>query len=198
MHYAHTGKQLDGSDWQPLKEHLQQVARLAQERAKAFHAGDWAYLIGLLHDLGKYSKEFQARLQGNPAKADHATAGAKVVMNHLKVLYGQSNQVKAFAKLLAFAIAGHHAGLANGDGEGKERSTLKQRLGLKFGEHLPELDETWKQEIVLPSSLLPLSLNQRQLGCCRFQRHPVKVESETGEWLWEQDGNSAGSSSLRP
>ncbi len=36
------------------------------------------------------------------------------------------------------------------------------------------------------------------LGCCRFQRHPVKVESETGEWLWEQDGNSAGSSSLRP
>ncbi len=26
-----------------------------------------------------------------------------------------------------------------------------------------------------------------RLGCCRFQRHPDKVESETGEWLWEQD-----------
>jgi hypothetical protein len=37
-----------------------------------------------------------------------------------------------------------------------------------------------------------------EMGCCRFRRHPVKVESETGGWLWERDGSSAGSSSLRP
>ena len=36
------------------------------------------------------------------------------------------------------------------------------------------------------------------LGCCRFHRHLVKVENETGGWSWEQEGNSAGSSSLRP
>jgi hypothetical protein len=36
------------------------------------------------------------------------------------------------------------------------------------------------------------------LGCCRFQGHLVKVESETGGGVWERDGSSAGSSSLRP
>jgi hypothetical protein len=36
------------------------------------------------------------------------------------------------------------------------------------------------------------------LGCCRFRGHPVKVESETGGRSWERDGNSVGSSSLRP
>jgi hypothetical protein len=46
-YFAHTGQQADGSDWQPLKEHLEQVAQLAQTRAKAFHAGDWAYLISI-------------------------------------------------------------------------------------------------------------------------------------------------------
>ena len=47
-------------------------------------------------------------------------------------------------------------------------------------------------------SKLTATMAADRLGCCRFQRHFVKVESETGEWLWEQDGNSAGSSSLRP
>jgi hypothetical protein len=36
------------------------------------------------------------------------------------------------------------------------------------------------------------------MGCCRFRGHPVKVETETGGRSWERDGNSVGSSSLRP
>lgn len=131
--FAHSGKLEDLSDWQPLKEHLTAVANLAAHRAKAFGAEDWAFLIGLLHDLGKYTQEFQARLHGDPARADHATAGAKVVMQHFVGLYGDSPQVKACAKLLAFVIAGHHAGLANGEDEGQERSTLKQRLANEEG-----------------------------------------------------------------
>ena len=38
----------------------------------------------------------------------------------------------------------------------------------------------------------------RPVGCCRFHRHLVKVENETGGCSWEREGNSAGSSSLRP
>lgn len=38
---------------------------------------------------------------------------------------------------------------------------------------------------------------RRGLGCCRFQGHLVKVEAGTGGAVREQDGNSAGSSSLR-
>jgi CRISPR-associated endonuclease/helicase Cas3 len=156
--YAHSGLQAGGSDWQPLKEHLTQVAQLAAERAQIFKASDWAHLIGLLHDLGKYSKEFQARLNGSPVRTDHATAGAKVVTQHLVDLYDDSPPVRACTKVLAFAIAGHHAGLANGLEEGQERSTLKQRLALSFGKEIPALDEDWRREITLPKVLAALPL----------------------------------------
>lgn len=149
-YFAHSGLQADFSDWQPLQEHLSQVAQLAAARAQIFKASDWAHLIGLLHDLGKYSKEFQARIRGSDQRTDHATAGAKVVMQHFLGLYGDSKEVRSCAKLLAFAIAGHHAGLANGDGEGHERSTLKQRFNTK----IPELDAVWKQEVALPERML--------------------------------------------
>ncbi len=36
-----------------------------------------------------------------------------------------------------------------------------------------------------------------EMGCCRFQRHLVKVEDETGGGLWERDGSSAGNSRLK-
>jgi 2'-5' RNA ligase len=35
------------------------------------------------------------------------------------------------------------------------------------------------------------------LACCRFRRHLVKVQCETGGGSWQRDGSSAGSSSLR-
>ena len=75
-YYAHTGHRPDGQDWQPLKDHLTSVAQLAQTHAIGFGAADWAHLVGLLHDLGKYSLAFQQRLHGSNERADHATAGA--------------------------------------------------------------------------------------------------------------------------
>ena len=43
--------------------------------------------------------------------------------------------------------------MANGNGEGDNRRTLKQRLALKFGEDIPVLDNLWQQEIKLPQNL---------------------------------------------
>lgn len=51
--YAHT---LDGapiSEWHRLHDHLLNVATRAKKFAQAFNSGDWAYLAGLWHDLGK-------------------------------------------------------------------------------------------------------------------------------------------------
>ena len=53
-----------------------QVADLARERAAQFGAGEWGAVAGLLHDLGKYSDAFQARLEGRSGRVDHSTAGA--------------------------------------------------------------------------------------------------------------------------
>lgn len=151
IYYAHSGNRPDGQDWHSLKDHLKSVALLAQTRAHAFGGADWAYLVGLLHDLGKYSQAFQQRLYGSTARADHATAGAKIVIQHVIEIMG--SQFLPLGKLLAFSIAGHHTGLANGIDEGQERSSLDQRLALEFGKNLPVLDELWRKEIELPRTL---------------------------------------------
>ncbi len=102
-----------------------------------------ARYTGCLHDLGKYSPEFDRRLHGAHLSVDHATAGAKIAFER----WGLQG------KLMAFCIAGHHAGLANGDGEGDNRRTLRQRLALQFGKDIPNLDEVWRQQIALPEKL---------------------------------------------
>lgn len=136
--YAHSGRNADKSDWQTLQDHLQVVANLAKHNARYFGAQELAYLAGLLHDLGKYTPEFQARLEGSPRKVDHATAGAKIAGEILP---------EPWFKLIGYAIAGHHAGLANGINEGDGRSTLEARLKQAFG---PLDNKVWKDELTLP------------------------------------------------
>ena len=53
---------------QILKEHLENTARNAKEKAAVFNAGEAAEIIGLLHDVGKYSIDFQRKLRREPAK----------------------------------------------------------------------------------------------------------------------------------
>lgn len=115
--FAHTTD--DGRPWEPLVQHLAEVAERAQAFAKAWGAHDWAQLAGIWHDLGKYSEEFQGYLRkvgGNeavmedqsvPGKVDHSTAGSRVAVERLKEL----------GLLLAYPIAGHHGGLPNWDDE---------------------------------------------------------------------------------
>lgn len=143
-YYAHSGEHADLSDGQLLSNHLNGVGNLAEGFAQIFGGQDFAKQAGLLHDIGKYCVEFMARLQGSSQRVDHATAGAKVAVER----WGE------FGKLLAFCIAGHHAGLANGVDGGEGRSTLKDRLDLHHGKNgLPILDEVWKQEIKLIEKL---------------------------------------------
>ena len=147
-YYAHSaqdklGNLLPYEHWQTLQSHSVNVGEMAAEFARVFGAQEIAYQTGQLHDLGKYSEPFNQRLHGGPS-VDHATAGAKVAIERWGNVIG---------KLMAFCIAGHHAGLANGNGEGDNRSTLKQRLALQFGADIPALDNLWQQEIKLPQNL---------------------------------------------
>ena len=57
---AHAEQKEDGTfKKHQLEDHLRKVAKLAESFAREFKAGDWAYLAGLWHDLGKYRGRFQ-------------------------------------------------------------------------------------------------------------------------------------------
>lgn len=105
-----------------LIDHLRSVEALARAFGSAFGAAEAAALAGLWHDLGKYGPEFQNRIRQKNGYAahiegdhgsdrDHASAGAIRARDCLGPV----------GWLLAFAIAGHHTGLAN-------RVELDQRL----------------------------------------------------------------------
>ena len=101
-YYAHSKENKSEKDWQLLSAHLKNTAELAKQFAHKFWAGPFGYVLGLLHDLGKYSEEFQKRLRGCMIRVDHSTAGAQKAVK----LFGT-----AVGRLLAYPIAGHHAGL---------------------------------------------------------------------------------------
>jgi len=137
-YYAHSGNEVDKSDWQWLSDHLKKVGHIAAENARYFDAETLAEIAGNLHDLGKYTIEFQARLEGGK-RVDHATAGAKIAFEK----WGR------LGKVISYIVAGHHAGLANGIDSGENRSTLHDRLK----KTIPELDNIWKEEITLLDQL---------------------------------------------
>jgi CRISPR-associated endonuclease/helicase Cas3 len=114
--YAHSRSGLDEKDWQPLREHLENVAELSLGFANKFDMGHWAEAAGLLHDYGKASLNSQKRLRGEGYKVDHSTAGAQRAVRE----FGPAG------RLVAACIAGHHAGLS--DGIGPDESCLAKRL----------------------------------------------------------------------
>ena len=140
--YAHSGSCQDRSDWQFLDDHLIQVAKLAADFAKIFNAAGLAHIAGLLHDLGKYTEKVQRRIAGENIRAEHAVQGARQAIEH----YGNR-----LGTLLAYIVAGHHAGLANGRDSGK-RLSLKDRLA---SGGTPELLSAWQTEVSLPEQCSP-------------------------------------------
>lgn len=94
MFYAHIR---ESGEKQTVAEHLEGTAKRCAAFAARFGEEDRGKMLGYAHDIGKYSDEFQKRLQGGP-KVDHATAGALECC-------------KAGENLTSCCVAGHHGGL---------------------------------------------------------------------------------------
>lgn len=146
--YAHSTEKRDASDWQLLSDHLADVAALAAANAAPLGLGDAARMAGLLHDLGKFDPAFQERLSGSAERVDHSTAGAW----HVRRLPGIDRNM---AELIAYAIAGHHAGLPDAS---NGPASLAERLA---GFNPARLDESWREALSLPAgTLLPATLRR--------------------------------------
>jgi CRISPR-associated endonuclease Cas3-HD len=136
MHYyAHTVAGRPEEEWEKLSSHLADVEATAQSLGQRFGAAALAGLAGRLHDLGKYSPEFQARLRDATRRAEHSTAGA---------IWACKRLPPKLCKLLSHVVAGHHTGLKDGllDPEGSLTSKahllgLAEQAALADGLALP-------------------------------------------------------------
>jgi len=107
--------------WHPLAEHLVAVAEIGRRFGDRLGLGEFAYIAGLLHDLGKYAPAFQEYLRAcqqadqglcprpRPGSVPHKQAGAAVAAS----LPGGAPA--------AFAIFGHHEGMP-------DRAALKREV----------------------------------------------------------------------
>lgn len=130
---------------QTIYEHLSGTAELAEEFAAGFDSEELAYISGLYHDIGKYSKRFQKRIYegGNPV--DHSTAGAIEI----------NKGMPRIGKLLAYCIAGHHGGLPDGGSAAhtKDEPTLCGRLKRTpepYAEYQQDVKSSLPQGVRLP------------------------------------------------
>ena len=159
--YAHSKNGEPKTNWQSLYDHLSGTSRLAECFGLDTGTAVLSKSVALIHDLGKFSLEFQQRLDGKRNPVDHSTAGAKELLSLFK-----GTEKEPLALLMAYCILGHHSGLPDyGDitdlpGEGSLQSRIKTKL-YDYSRYKEEIDLSTLQ---LPQGLdiYPLQLNSEQ------------------------------------
>lgn len=115
-YYAHTLEGQPPANWQTLEAHLVNVAERASAFARTLSSSDWATNAAWLHDLGKLDSAFQGYLhrenglddsEYDSGRVNHSSAGAACAEEKLGPCVG---------RILAYLIAGHHAGLPDWEG----------------------------------------------------------------------------------
>ena len=158
---AHHRKEDD--EWQALLAHLTGVSALAQQFAGKLNLGKLGELIGLLHDFGKYSQDFQTYLKSAigvlnqdededwvdsaslKGKVDHSTAGAQMIWHALN---GKGSMYSIAAQVASLCVASHHSGLIDciaadearfgEDGFTKRMSKADEKVHLEEAQHVAD------------------------------------------------------------
>jgi len=118
----------DGNPTQTLVEHCTNVANLCRKFAARFGSENEAYVMGLLHDFGKASPEFQAYIQrrgDRPEDPYHTTYGT---LQALRV-----------CEHLAFPISGHHTQIPSLTDVASEEGKYRNHPHLSVPEELHNL-----------------------------------------------------------
>lgn len=121
---AHYSK--ERNEKQFLREHLKSVSTIASKAASKISCPEIGKMVGLLHDLGKYSSAFQEYLksatgiiedygehlepENQKGKIDHSTTGAQLFWNEV-VKSDIDKKMHVLAQFVTLAIFSHHSGL---------------------------------------------------------------------------------------
>lgn len=123
---------------QTMKEHLTNVATMCNKFGITVDMPQTCKLIGLLHDLGKYSEEFLNRISGDGEVCDHATAGGQFIEEY-KNLHPLAKQI------IEMIVFSHHGGLIDEydlDGVNHRRKRLEKQVNLE------QIKENVDEEII--------------------------------------------------
>ncbi|MBB6696545.1 CRISPR-associated helicase Cas3' [Clostridium algidicarnis] len=102
---------------QSVKEHLYNVSKMCKEYGCKISLDATGELIGILHDMGKETKRFDAYIRYSlthpndkslRGSINHSTAGAKFIYDNF---YNNDPYQKVTAQLISLAICSHHGGL---------------------------------------------------------------------------------------
>ena len=114
-YFAHYRKDEHGTEiYQTSAEHSRNVAELTSCSLSQIGLSNLGYLVGLLHDMGKFKNKFQRYLlDGVGAKGSviHTFSGVKYVIERYHVANPRTSYEKMrnlTSELVAYAIGGHH------------------------------------------------------------------------------------------
>lgn len=126
---------------QTIKEHSYNTANIAMSFSIP-ELQELIYYISLLHDIGKYTQEFQELINGKHIKVEHSTCGGIEAFN--------SFNSSIIGIWTALCIIGHHTGLPDcgspNDKSDNAKTTMYGRLGRTFSDYA-----AYKNEISLPN-----------------------------------------------
>lgn len=157
QYYAHIRQDEAGTPaYQTVAEHLNGTAALCRSFADAFGAAAEGELVGICHDIGKCTDDFQNRLLRRGNKVDHSTAGALICE-------------KSGHLIAAGCVAGHHGGLpdfGNRRADQEWDATLFGRI--KKGKKNNYLERCGQSGVSIP--ILPPHLPQNNLQASFWTR----------------------------
>ena len=178
QYFAHIRR--DGSKEQSMEGHLLRVGNLMKEDAARIGLSSLAYLIGVLHDLGKCSEEFADYLdwchkhpEDNSRKGtvDHSSAGGQFLMQR----YGRrGDSALLTVHIAALVIFSHHTGLMNYLGEDGVSDFLRRMEKQK----VPEVDLSYYFTHVLSEADIDKLFEE---AVCEFSALDVKIISYAAE-----------------
>ncbi len=184
MKIAHVTKTADGIVVQGLKEHLEHVAALCGGFMSDTGCPSMGYLVGLMHDAGKYLPQFQARMEavcsGRPdpgQRGGHASGGAALLRKAAGDAEESPDLAKRFAvQAMCEAVFSHHTALPdNVSPEGEDG--YEKRMDCS-GEELREIEACVLEEIITEERLQEL-LQQAFVEAGELFR---KVREHTGDF----------------
>ena len=109
--YAHKCEMPNGEiAWQSVRDHLIGTAQRAAQCLRPVGLEKTGYLAGLLHDMGKYTGDFQQYLAAGGGKRGsviHTFQGCRYMMEKYHRNDDELPSIIA-SELIAFAIGAHH------------------------------------------------------------------------------------------